>query len=306
MVAVTATQSGPWPSRRQWPELVLPKQAEELGITSACKAPGERGHVDVTSEPLPGAEAVAGQFFEPLERAKKAQIAAAAWDTQGGPRSLNEIYAQRNAEATKMRAGREVPDGSVPTMPQEVSMGAMRRAADARTRADVRWLVLCAGVGGFSSAIHAEPGHSVSAAVELSEALAGVYSANFPHEVLVHDICDTGKLVRELRKLGPFEAAQASPPCQPFSPSGTGLEDGRAWVSMACAVTMIELQVPTIVFENVPRFLKSNTWQVVRRLLEDAGYTVGTATLDAYDCGCPQRRRRVFVTAVRSQDPAAT
>ena len=112
MVAVTAGRPGPWPSRQQWPELVLPKQAEELGITGACSAPGKRGHVDVMGEPGPGEEAVAGQFFDPLERAKKAQIAAAAWDTQGGPRSLNEIYAQHNAEATKWRAGREVPDGS--------------------------------------------------------------------------------------------------------------------------------------------------------------------------------------------------
>ena len=86
----------------------------------------------MSNEPAPGDEAVAGQFFEPLMKAHRAQIAAASWDTQGGPRALADIYKQRTAESTKTVARREVPDGSSPAAPGEVSMEALRHAARQR------------------------------------------------------------------------------------------------------------------------------------------------------------------------------
>jgi site-specific DNA-cytosine methylase len=149
------------------------------------------------------------------------------------------------------------------------------------------------------------PEVQVTAAVDLDERIAEVYAANFDHPIQTLDLSEVAATAERLKSLGPFEIAQLSSPCVDFSLSGKRVEGDRAWVTVAGVLVAMRLDVPVIVVENVTRMRQSKAWAMAARLLEDAGYTWTSADADAYDCGVPQHRRRMFVVAVRSGGPAA-
>lgn len=101
-----------------------------------------------------------------------------------------------------------------------------------------------------------------------------------------------------------FDLLLASPACQGHSqasqPKRRRFHDAQratGWAVVECA----EVTEPqTIVVENVPEF--RSTWRHYKRwrqCLEDIGYTVTEAVLNASGMGVPQRRKRLFVVATK-------
>jgi DNA (cytosine-5)-methyltransferase 1 len=104
-------------------------------------------------------------------------------------------------------------------------------------------------------------------------------------------------------------------PCQDFSVART-LNQARGLVGKKGVLfweihRLVRLRRPPLVLlENVDRMLKSPTAQrgrdfaIMLAALSDLGYEVEWRVLNAADYGLPQKRRRVFVIARRSQSPS--
>ena len=91
-------------------------------------------------------------------------------------------------------------------------------------------------------------------------------------------------------------------PCQDVSVAGkrAGLGGERSGLWFEFHRVLRELRPRWAVIENVPGLLSSNKgrdFAVILDGLEDLGYSVGWAVLDAQHFGVPQRRRRVFIVA---------
>lgn len=90
-------------------------------------------------------------------------------------------------------------------------------------------------------------------------------------------------------------------PCQPFSVAGRrgGADDGRnGWPEFRRIVS--ELRPRWVVAENVPGLLSIAGGRYFGQILSDLdelGFDVAWAVLDAQHFGIPQRRRRVFIVA---------
>lgn len=91
-------------------------------------------------------------------------------------------------------------------------------------------------------------------------------------------------------------------PCQDVSVAGkrAGLGGERSGLWFEFERILSELRPRWGVIENVPGLLSSNKgrdFAVILDGLEELGYSVGWAVLDAQNFGVPQRRRRVFIVA---------
>ncbi len=90
-------------------------------------------------------------------------------------------------------------------------------------------------------------------------------------------------------------------PCQPFSVAGKrgGADDGRnGWPEFRRIVS--ELRPRWVVAENVPGLLSIDSGRYFGQIiseLDELGFDVAWAVLDAQHFGVPQRRRRVFIVA---------
>ena len=99
----------------------------------------------------------------------------------------------------------------------------------------------------------------------------------------------------------------AGPPCQPWSRAGKRLgeqdeRDGLAIVTRAIG----EIRPVAAVIENVPDMARSGGRQHLddfKTQLAGLGYAVTEHLLNAADYGVPQNRRRIFVTALRGDEP---
>lgn len=91
-------------------------------------------------------------------------------------------------------------------------------------------------------------------------------------------------------------------PCQAFSIAGLrkGFEDTRGTLFFDVA-RIAQYHKPKVIFlENVKGFTnhdKGNTFEVVKKTLEDMGYTIFTKILNARDFGVPQNRERIYIVA---------
>jgi len=96
-------------------------------------------------------------------------------------------------------------------------------------------------------------------------------------------------------------------PCQSFSIMGykKGLEDTRGTLFYEYARLVNEIKPKVFIYENVQGLLKHDggkTWEVIKAVFDDLGYSLSTMVLDAKDCGIPQTRRRLLVVGIRDFD----
>ncbi|MBQ9845300.1 MAG: DNA cytosine methyltransferase [Oscillospiraceae bacterium] len=94
-------------------------------------------------------------------------------------------------------------------------------------------------------------------------------------------------------------------PCQAFSISGKqrGFEDSRGTLFFDVA-RIVKAKKPKVVFlENVKNFAthdNGRTLDVVRRTMEELGYTFYQRVLNSVDYGVPQKRERIYMICFRN------
>lgn len=161
--------------------------------------------------------------------------------------------------------------------------------------------------GGFFDEAARQAGFEPAFAVEVDERYAATYEANHPGARL-YNMCVSEVPLDELPEV---ELLIASPPCQPFSKGatrerGTGAKRDRTLppeahplgdLSVAVLLFVHALNPATVVVEEVPAFLDSGAYHIMRGWLQRIGYTVEAAVFDASEFGSLTKRKRAVVVA---------
>ena len=153
---------------------------------------------------------------------------------------------------------------------------------------------LFSGVGGFDIGFE-RAGIETVLQAEQDPWCLEVLARHWPQTERVTD-------VRDVRGGAGIDLIYGGFPCQDVSVAGkrAGLGGERSGLWFEFERILSELRPRWAVIENVPGLLSSNKgrdFAVILDGLEDLGYSVGWAVLDAQNFGVPQRRRRVFVVA---------
>ena len=153
---------------------------------------------------------------------------------------------------------------------------------------------LFSGVGGFDIGFE-RAGIETVLQAEQDQWCLEVLARHWPETERVTD-------VRDVRGGVGIDLIYGGFPCQDVSVAGkrAGLGGERSGLWFEFERILSELRPRWAVIENVPGLLSSNKgrdFAVILDGLEDLGYSVGWAVLDAQNFGVPQRRRRVFVVA---------
>ena len=167
---------------------------------------------------------------------------------------------------------------------------------------EVTVMDLAAGIGGFTLAAEM-CGWVPVIAVDHCRSLAPYWQKNFAHEFMCADICDS-KVQQNLtqRYAGAIDVVLMAPPCQPFSSAGRRLP-GDKRVNVATSALNIALAIrPTLIcIEEVLSFTSSKANPVWKENMQPqllrAGYHITCCRNNAYNCGVPSSRRRVFIVA---------
>lgn len=163
---------------------------------------------------------------------------------------------------------------------------------------DIRVVDLFAGIGGFHLAFE-KYGAKVVYASEWDEKASAVYYNNFK-------LKPDGDITKiEASSIPEHDVLCSGFPCQPFSISGNrlGFEDSRGTLFFDVARIVKEKKPRLVFMENVKNFESHDngrTLDVVRRTMEELGYTFFSKVLDASDYGVPQSRKRIYMLAFRS------
>lgn len=161
----------------------------------------------------------------------------------------------------------------------------------------IKFVDLFAGIGGIRLAFRSKHTACVYSS-EWDKFAKQTYKANFKHEP------DGDITTVDAGSIPPFDLLLAGFPCQPFSNAGLkrGFEDTRGTLFFDVA-RIVEHHKPKMIFlENVKGFAKhdqGNTMRVVNRTLEQLGYNVSSAILNAKDFGLPQNRERIYIVGLR-------
>ena len=168
---------------------------------------------------------------------------------------------------------------------------------------------LFAGVGGFDLALERN-GVKVVASAEIDKHARSVLAKHFPDAVQYDDVRKvTADGLRTAGFIPERGIITGGFPCQDLSVAGkrAGLVGARSGLFYEIARIADETKAKWLILENVPGLLTSqrgaDMGAVVGTLVE-LGYGVAWRVLDAQHFGVPQRRRRVFIVAERSGDPA--
>ena len=174
--------------------------------------------------------------------------------------------------------------------------------------------------GGGSSAGYKLAGGDCKFVNEFQQVAVDTYLANWPGTPhICGDIKNvTGKQIMEMTgiKEGELDILDASPPCPPFSMSGT---KQKGWGKEKTAYGMKqkniedltweviriagELKPKVIVCENVKGLTMEYAKEHLNRMVADfekEGYTTTYKVLKGHEQGVPQKRERVFIVSIRN------
>lgn len=160
---------------------------------------------------------------------------------------------------------------------------------------------LFAGVGGIERGL-ARAGHRAALLCESEPSATAVLRARFK-DVRLHDD------VRTLRTL-PRKTTLISAgfPCQDLSQAGAtlGIAGSRSGLVGEVFRLVEKHRTPWVLLENVPFMLqlaRGEAMNVITSTFESLGYAWAYRVVDARAFGLPQRRRRVYFIASRTDDP---
>ena len=174
--------------------------------------------------------------------------------------------------------------------------------------------------GGGSSAGYKLAGGDCKFVNEFQQVAVDTYLANWPNTPhICGDIKNvTGKEIMEMTgiKEGELDILDGSPPCPPFSMSGTKQEgwgkektaygmkqkniEDLTWEQIRIAG---EMKPKVIVCENVKGLTMEYAKEHLQRMVNDfeaLGYTTVYKVLKGHEQGVPQKRERVFIISVRN------
>lgn len=161
---------------------------------------------------------------------------------------------------------------------------------------------LFAGCGGITEGF-CRAGFTPVSAVEWEPSAAATYEVNFGSHVHCVDIA---QLTDE--DFPPADVVVGGPPCQGFSSLGTrDPHDSRNFLWREYARIVRAVRPTAFVLENVPQFLKSEQYQLLRGWSEQGplqDYRLVADILNAADYGVPQRRRRAIVIGSKVGQPS--
>jgi DNA (cytosine-5)-methyltransferase 1 len=173
---------------------------------------------------------------------------------------------------------------------------------------------LFSGPGGLSLGFKLTGLFEPVAAVECSSLAADTYEANIGAKVLRKRISgDEAECMLEAAKSRGYDGVDAvvgGPPCRPFSLSNRGgtrwevirkiaqINDHPDWQIFLKLVRSLRPKI--VVAENVMGFARrAEVFSHFIKGLHEQGYTVATPMLSAENFGVPQKRRRIFILALR-------
>jgi DNA (cytosine-5)-methyltransferase 1 len=161
---------------------------------------------------------------------------------------------------------------------------------------------LFSGCGGLTEGFR-QQGYSPVYAVEWDASAATTYAQNFGDHVVCGDITEIDE-----QSIPKADVVVGGPPCQGFSQLGTrDPDDPRNLLWQEYARVVQSVQPAIFVLENVPRFLKSDQFELMQDLTTEGGlldgYELAFDVLNAADFGVPQRRKRAIVIGSRAVSP---
>ena len=160
----------------------------------------------------------------------------------------------------------------------------------------IRCLSVCSGIEAWSCAVEGMDGYSVSALSEIEPFPCAVLAERYP---FVTNLGDMTK-INGWAMRGQIDLLVGGTPCQGFSVAGLrgGLNDPRSGLAGHYVRLAAELRVPWLLWENVPGALSTSgggDFRVFVSALDELGYGLAWAVLDAQWFGVPQRRKRLFL-----------
>lgn len=167
-----------------------------------------------------------------------------------------------------------------------------------------RVLDMFGGCGGSSQGA-AAAGFAVAAAVDADSLACRTFKHNFPRAKIYNKLLEDLDPEEVQRATGSIDLIMASPECTNHScakGSAPRCEKSRGTALQVLRYSKV-LRPRWVVIENVPQM---QTWTGYESLMEELsgqGYRFSEHLLDAANFTVPQRRRRLFVTAVREGEP---
>lgn len=160
----------------------------------------------------------------------------------------------------------------------------------------IRCLSVCSGIEAWSCAVEGMDGYSVSALSEIEPFPCAVLAERYP---FVPNLGDMTK-INGWAMRGQIDLLVGGTPCQNLSTAGkregmSGEKSRLAWYYVRLAA---ELRVPWLLWENVPGALSTSGGADFRAFvssLDELGYGLAWAVLDAQWFGVAQRRKRLFL-----------
>lgn len=172
----------------------------------------------------------------------------------------------------------------------------------------IKFIDLFAGIGGFHLALH-NLGAKCVFVSEWDDKARKTYETNF--KSIEPGLFKNGKFAGDITKVNPaeipdFDILTAGFPCQPFSQAGfkKGFADTRGTL-FNDIVKIIKAKQPSAFFlENVRHLLKHDngkTFEVIKRTIEDLGYSFHYKIIKASDFNLPQHRPRLFMVGFKDK-----
>ena len=160
----------------------------------------------------------------------------------------------------------------------------------------MKFLELCAGIGGFRQALE-NLGCECVGWSEIDKYAIKLYSAWY------NDDCNFGDVTKiEAETLPDFDLLVGGFPCQAFSIAGKrmGFDDTRGTIFFDFARIMKAKKPKFAIFENVKGLLNHDggkTYETILQTLNELGYDAQWGILNTKFHGLPQNRERVYIVA---------
>jgi len=173
----------------------------------------------------------------------------------------------------------------------------------------ITFIDLFAGIGGFHLAFH-ECGAKCVFASEWDAFARKTYEHNF--KKIEPSLFKKGQFVGDITKIDAkdipdFDVLTGGFPCQPFSQAGLkkGFNETRGTLFFDIARILKEKQPKAFFIENVRGLLTHNngqTFDTIRRVIEELGYSFFYKIIYASDFGVPQHRPRLYMVGFRNKN----